>query len=1070
MQLNASRDIQPPCSFGLFLFFSFVIESEYDLIERTHVREHRTRLEVAIVAAAERVRMANQDWSKWNETYEFMESRSEEYFASVVTYDYVKSLRVHHILFLDQSGKLVRGFSLSEETEEMADLTEEVRNAIEGNQSWAFPTNALPRVGYLQIGEGLYAAASVTIQDSKISKDARGSLVFLERVDEGFVEALAKTTQLPVKLASPSHDLGRLRPARRALPNGAVPPTSVVEVYGADSIGGATTVFDGAGNPVFTLSMQQPRTLHRQGLDTRNSILLCLAVGGLLSALVTLYLIQTGVIRRLRRLSNELRATAATCDSSSRVATLGNDEVTTIATDVNAVLAALQASENNLRVARDAAESANQAKSAFVAKVSHELRTPIHSITGMLRILFREERSAAKRDYIKMARDAAYSLLGTINDILDFSKMESGSLTLESIPFSLREMLRDSIRTVGPRADEKKDLELVAYVDPALPDRLLGDPLRLKQSMINLLGNAVKFTPQGAVTLEAKLDSIKDGVAHVRFMVRDTGVGIPAHRLDKIFDPFTQADESVARVFTGSGLGLTITKQLSESMGGNVSVTSALGLGTEFVISVPLPLDPAAEEWALPPLPGDSGRVVVIDEQSAASEEWTKYLKAVGYAVDWVNCGDDRAVQRATELAERASMVVVTEVALTRSAIFNMIVTRATHPLPIPLVAVLSSSAIALREKLLTLSIGAILVRPCLPEDLILVATGNLDMETGQWAADVVLEAESNVQLRVLLADDTYTNRFILQSMLEEGGHQVTAVTNGQELLDAVALTLSDPTANPPFDAVFTDVQMPLMDGMTATRKVRELEATLGNGVHTPIFAVTAHAMNEEKSRMREAGVDDVVTKPVEPSDVSRVLGIACEGKDFSNRTPVKTTKVIIDEELTLPELAERVWEEHLRAGSDPATYVPSPASASAPSPKRLSEVVNIADTFERSGRSTRRTLMIFKAFLGSYRDVLSDLSTAKTEQDPEHVRKASHSLKGILLEVGAIQAGGVAAKIENLSSQGEIQEATKLINGILHQTVATAGLIERIVQAAEKGPQQAAPPSPGSPEVQSGV
>jgi CheY-like chemotaxis protein len=297
--------------------------------------------------------------------------------------------------------------------------------------------------------------------------------------------------------------------------------------------------------------------------------------------------------------------------------------------------------------------------------------------------------------------------------------------------------------------------------------------------------------------------------------------------------------------------------------------------------------------------------------------------------------------------------------------------------------------------------------------------------------------------------------------MLEEGGHHVTAVTNGQELLDAIALTLHDPATNPPFDAVFTDVQMPVMDGMTATRKIRELETELGSKVHTPIFAVTAHAMNEEKSRMRESGVDDVVTKPVEPAEVSRVLGMACEGKDFSSRAPVKTTKVIIDEELTLPELAERVWDEHLRAGSDPAAYTPSPSSPGAGNPKRLAEVVNIADTFERSGRSTRRTLMIFKAFLGSYRDVLADLSTAKSDQDADNLRKASHSLKGILLEVGAVQAGGVAAKIENLSSQGELQEATKLINGILHQTVATAGLIERIVQAAEKTSPQAAPASP---------
>lgn len=1046
----------------LYLLFGFVLGHDYNKLEQAEMSSHLTRVDLGVAGSLNRLLMSNQDWSKWDDTYEFMKSRDESYFESVVTYDYVKSLRLHHILFLDDKGGLVRGFTVDQEKEEIVDIDATIRGAIEGNDSWAFPADDSPVSGLLKLGNDYYLGAAVSIQDSEISKPSRGTLVFLERVDDHWVENLGMITHLPieklslldaVKDVSTSTNEERLEFSRRQTQNQAVYPISEAEIRGVTVTWGVNK------EPLFALRIHQPRTIHQQGIDTRNWVLACLLVGGLFAAMTTIVLLQRTVINRFHSLSNQLRSTAATKDTSTRVTISGKDELANIASDINSMLVALGDSEQQLRIARDAAEAANLAKSTFVAKVSHELRTPIHSIVGMLRILFKEERSTAKRDYIKMARDAAYSLLGTINDILDFSKIESGNLTLETVPLNFREIVRDTLRTVGPRAEEKEGLELVGFIDPRIPEHLLGDPLRVKQSIINLLSNAVKFTAAGSVSVEVELLHLSKQSVELVIAVRDTGVGIPEHRLQKIFDPFTQADESVARVFQGTGLGLTIVKQLVESMGGAVSVASRVGLGTDFILRIPFERPSVESDWSLP-RPQKDGKVIVVDKQTAASEQWRKLLKLQGFNSVWVNSGDDESILHVSENAKNCEFIVLTEEALQRSAIFNFVVETAGKAGHCPIVAVLSPFAISLREKLLSLSVQHVLVRPCLPDDILLAISGQLELGDHIWDGDVDFIAEISRSLNILIADDTYTNRFILQSMLEEGGHKVTAVTNGQELFDQVSASIVNDDA-PKFDVVFTDVQMPILDGITATRRIREMESHLGN-VHTTIIAVTAHAMNEEKSRMREAGVDDVITKPVEPAEVARVLvkvseDCAQEPNEIAliqaQATPIKQTKIVIGNEVDLEAVAERVWTQFLQSGGDLGELVQTAVDGQEVKTDKdgLHSFLNVQETFERSGGSLRRTLMIFRAFLSSFKDVLAHVAQAKSERNQEELRKASHSLKGILLEIGAKNPGKTAGNVEQLCNDGKLEEALKLISPVTHQTLAAARILEKIVEAVEQ-------------------
>lgn len=1043
----------------LYLIFSFVLDKDYRVIERVQMQDHLTRLRRGLDAPIQRILMPNTDWAKWDDTYNFMESKDIQYFESNVTYDYVASLHIDHLLFLDSAGKTTAGFSVDSESETLVPIRPEIESAVVAPSIWASPNEETPVTGFTRIGDAYFIAVSVAIQDSNLSKKSRGALIFLEAVGDDFIKSLSERINLPVSgffvNGDPlPNDIASHFESLREKQSGG----SVVYVKDDTNISGAILLRDRDGSPMMVLQITQPRSVYLQGLDTRNWVLIFLVIAGIVSALVTITLLEFTVVNRFKSLSGQLQHVALSGDPTLRMAVKGRDEIKSISNDVNAMLAALESSEQQLRIARDAAQAANLAKSTFVAKVSHELRTPIHSIVGMLRILFKEERSTAKRDYIKMARDAAYSLLGTINDILDFSKIESGNLTLETVPLNLRELIRETLRTVGPRAEEKEGLELVGYIDPAIPDALLGDPLRVKQSIINLLSNAVKFTAAGSVSVDVALVKVSPTSTEITISVRDTGVGIPEHRLQKIFDPFTQADESVARVFQGTGLGLTIVKQLVEAMGGSVSVSSRIGLGTDFVLHIPFTRPQPALEWDLPK-PKSSGKAIVVDNQTAASELWRKFFKIQGFSTTWINTKDDASINRIAQIASDSEFMVFTEEALQRSAVFNFVVETAGQPRHCPMVAVLSPFAISLREKLLSLSVKNVLVRPCLPDDILLSLAGRLEVGDHVWDGDVDFVSEVSATLNILIADDTYTNRFILQSMLEEGGHTVTAVTNGQELYDLLAASITDPAAKK-YDIVFTDVQMPIMDGITATQKIRTLETGLAN-VHTRIVAVTAHAMTEEKTRMRDCGVDEVITKPVEPSEVARVLVKVSEeivqtGGSMPTApkaaTPIRQTKIVLGNELDLQAVATRVWTQFLESGGDLGDLVQTAVDGKEirTDQEGLQSFLNVQETFERSGGSVRRTMMIFRAFLSSFKDILAHVAHAKSERNAEELRKASHSLKGILLEVGAKNPGTVAGNVEQLCNAGKLEEALKLINPVTHQTLAAARILEKIVEAVE--------------------
>ena len=823
-----------------------------------------------------------------------------------------------------------------------------------------------------------------------------------------------------------------------------------IEALDAENIIGRTVVAGINQQPVAILQVKLKRFVHLQGVKARNTLLIFLSLLSAAATLLAAIIVEKVIVAALKSSLEEIRNISLTGDTSQRLSVKGHDELGVLAEQINSMLDTLARTQQELQKARDEAEAANQAKSTFIAKVSHELRTPIHGVVGMLRILMKEETSKTKKSYIGMAKNSAFGLLDTINEILDFSKMETGNLSLERVEFRLRDVIRDALRTVAPRAEEKGTVEIVYDVLPGVPDLFCGDPLRIKQCLINLLGNSIKFTREGFVKITLSSGNRDDSDHRIIISVADSGVGIPAERIPRIFDPFTQADDSVARLFTGTGLGLTIVRQLVEQMGGSVNVTSEVGKGSEFTLNILLQEVPD-KTWREPEISFLPRKVAIIDGDSYAVKVMDEALSRYGVDSIVLNSGIPADVAELTSQLSVYGLLIVTSEAMQRSHVFNLIVDTATRKL-LPLAVLVPPYELSMRERLTALGVPHVLMRPISLEDVLLVVSGQLSIDEESWSNDNELSLAASRKLKVLIADDAETNRIILTSMLQEAGHEVTCVENGLDLLDTLKGQIAGTVDSKRFDIVLTDIQMPLMDGITATQNIRILEQKNDGKAHIPVIAVTAHAMSEEIDRMRGCGVDDVVTKPIHPSDLARVLshygGLIGTTVQSSSSTKATDSRTVDEVSILSPEVREmqdtacRLWMQ-LQAGEV------FPDFELAQDHVKFAQILDIEDVFIRSGESVRRTKLILQAFSSSFKDPLADLMRAKSRNDLDELKSAAHALKGLLLDVGATTTGELASTVESLCKEGKLTEGASLVTSLVNQVLAIARLIEKLCDSS---------------------
>jgi two-component system, sensor histidine kinase and response regulator len=698
-------------------------------------------------------------------------------------------------------------------------------------------------------------------------------------------------------------------------------------------------------------------------------------------------------IKALRRDGEEIPVELA-------VTAIRNGDETTFCAFVRDITDRLQAAEN-LKRAKEAAEQASSAKSEFLANMSHEIRTPMNGILGMTELLLDTELNAEQQESLDLVKSSAESLLRVINDILDYSKIEAGKLDLDPVDFQLREALEDTLKTLALRA-HRKGLELTCEIGDDVPTRVVGDPGRLRQVLVNLVGNAIKFTTKGEVVVRAQLQNQSADGYLLHFEVADTGIGIAPEKQQLIFDPFAQADGSTTRRFGGTGLGLTISSQLVSLMGGEIGLASQPGQGSTFHFDAHFRRAKSAGSTStslnLAKLQGL--RVLVVDDNATNRRVITGILRLWTARPVGVDSGPAAVAElRRAAAAGEPYPLLLTDAMMPEMDGFMLVEELHKEPGLAPRTIMMLSSADRQTDaaRCRRLGMAAYLVKPVKADELqiaILAAISDATRdkrtaagattrpertrpettrpETGTASA----AAQPSKELRILLAEDNLVNQRVALHILRKANHSVHAVVNGREAVEALE--------REPFDLVLMDVQMPEMDGFEATDAIRTREKI--SGKHMPIVAMTAHAMAGDRDRCLAAGMDEYISKPVHGPDLLRLL----------------------------------------QTFAPPSAPVAAPIAAPSPAvaPKSDKPVFDRETALDRVNGEAELLDEVIELFLTDAPNRLAEVRTALEQGDPKRLQMAAHSLKGAAGYVGADRTSAQALKLEELGRRGELSQA----------------------------------------------